>query len=58
MWYLERWFSNGLGSARSMSELDDLKDISQSKAFYDSTNFLELGGTVGRAGGETRKNLT
>ena len=36
MWHLGTWFSGGLGSARVMVGLDDLKGLFQPKRFYDS----------------------
>jgi len=36
MWCLGTWFSDGLGSARFVIGLDDLKGLFQHKRFYDS----------------------
>ena len=36
MWCLGTWLSGGLGSARLMVELGDLKGLFQPKRFYDS----------------------
>jgi len=39
MWCVGTWFSGGLGSTRLMVGLGDLKDLLQSKYFYDSMTF-------------------
>jgi len=38
MWRLGIWFSSGLVGVRFTVGLDDLKDLSQPKRFYDSVN--------------------